>query len=241
MSSDARAKALSALARFQVAEATVGDTLNRIAEITLEVMPSASVVGMTMLGSDEQPTTAIHTDPDSPAIDEAQYREGKGPCLDAWRNSTVLRVPRVRDRADVYPGFAAACLQHGVQSTLSLPMRGGDAALGAVNLYARVEDGFSDDDESVAGDLAAASAAVLLNVSAYWTAFDLTAQLNEAMASRAVIDQAMGMLMAGTPGLTPDAAFDLLRRVSQRENVKLRDVARRIVERRGGIDGGGVT
>src|SRR3954453_12076262 len=97
MSSDARAKAFTALARFQVAEATVGDTLNRIAEITLEVMPSASVAGMTMLGSDEQPTTAIYTDPDSPEIDEAQYREGKGPCLDAWREKRVFLIGRVED------------------------------------------------------------------------------------------------------------------------------------------------
>src|SRR3954463_16701183 len=114
MSSDARAKALSALARFQVADATVGDTLNRIAEITLDVMASAAVVGMTMLGSDEQPTTAIYTDPDSPEIDAAQYREGKGPCLDAWREKRAFSVGSVEDYAEEYPGFVAACLDHGV-------------------------------------------------------------------------------------------------------------------------------
>src|SRR3954469_22444440 len=148
MSSDARAKALSALARFQVAEATVGDTLNRIAEITLEVMPSASVVGMTMLGSDEQPTTAIYTDQDSPEIDEAQYREGRGPCLDAWRLNRVYRLGRVEDYAEEFPAFATACLAHGVLSTLSLPMVNGDVAIGAMNLYARVADGFDGDDEA---------------------------------------------------------------------------------------------
>ena len=71
--------------------------MNRIAEITLEAMPSAAIAGMTMLGEDERPTTAIYTNSDSPEIDSAQYREGKGPCLDAWRTKRVLRVGRVED------------------------------------------------------------------------------------------------------------------------------------------------
>ncbi|HVE27798.1 MAG TPA: GAF and ANTAR domain-containing protein, partial [Sporichthya sp.] len=169
-----------------------------------------------------------------PEIDEAQYREGRGPCLDAWRDNAVFRVPRVEDCEDKYPAFTAACQQHGVRSTLSLPMRSGEMALGAVNLYARAPEAFSDDDEALGRDLAVAGAAVLVNVSAYWSAFDLSAQLSQALDSRAVIEQAKGMLMAGTPGLTPDQAFDMLRSASQRENVKLRDIAKRIVERRGG-------
>lgn len=235
---DARAAALTALVQFQVTDTTVGEALQRIAEITQEAVPAADVVGMSMLGEDGTPTTAVYTDPDSPEIDEAQYREGKGPCLDAWRDNAVFRVSRVEDCAETYPAFASACQEHGVHSTLSLPMRAGDVALGAVNLYSRVEDGFTDEDESVGTDLAAAGAAVLLNVSAYWTAFDLSSQLTEAMESRAVIEQAKGMLMAQTRGLTPDQAFAMLRSASQRENVKLREVARRIVERstRGGAE-----
>ena len=232
MSVDASAKALSALARFQVTEATVGGTLNRIAEITLEAMPSATVVGMTMLGEDEQPTTAIYTNPESPEIDAAQYREGKGPCLDAWRHKKVFKLGRVERYASEYPGFAAACAEHGVQSTLSLPMISGDVAVGAMNLYAHVPDGFSDDDEAVAMDLAGAAGSVLSNVSAYWAAFDLSQNLNEAMKTRAVIEQAKGLVMALSPGLTADDAFDLLRKASQRENVNIRLIAQRIVERR---------
>lgn len=229
---DARAQALSALARFQISALNVGETLQRIADVTLEALPSAAIAGMTVLGEDERPTTAIYTDEDSPEIDEAQYREGKGPCLDAWRQKRVVAVDRVDDWAEQYPGFAAACREHGVLSTLSLPMLSGDVALGAMNLYARVENGFSDDDEALGGDLAAAAGSVLGNVSAYWTAFDLGQQLNQAMASRAVIEQAKGMLMARDQRLSADDAFDLLRKASQRENVKLRVIAERIVERR---------
>jgi GAF domain-containing protein len=179
----------------------------------------------------------VYTDADSPAIDEAQYRDGKGPCLDSWRDNTVLKVPRVEDWADEYPGFATGCLERGIHSTLSLPMVAGDVAVGAMNLYSRVHDGFSDDDEAVGLDLAAAGSALLANVSAYWTAFELSQHLNEALKSRAVIEQAKGMLMARTPGLSAQGAFDLLRRASQRENVKLRDLAARIVEGRVGLTG----
>src|SRR4051812_24049908 len=179
MSPDPRAKALSALARFQVAQATVGETLDRISHITLEAMPRAAVVGMTMLGEDERPTTAVYTSPDSPEIDAAQYREGKGPCLDAWRQKRVFRVDRIDECADEYPAFARACQQHGIQSTLSLPMVGGDVGVGAMNLYSPVSNGFTDEDEDVGGDLAGAAATVLANVSAYWTAFELSQQLTE--------------------------------------------------------------
>ncbi len=86
--------------------------------------------------------------------------------------------------------------------------------------------------EQLAGDLATAASAVLANAVAYWGAYDLSQQLTEAMQSRAVIEQAKGMLMAKSPDLSPDDAFDLLRRASQRENVKLRDIAQRIVDRR---------
>jgi transcriptional regulator with GAF, ATPase, and Fis domain len=233
---DARATALSELARLQVSETTIGEALQRIAEITRDAVPAAGSVGMTMLGDDGAPTTAVYTDDESPAIDEAQYREGKGPCLDAWRHNTVIRLSRVEDRASEYPAFVAACLDHGVYSTLSLPMAAGDVALGAMNLYGRVVDGFGDADEEIGRDLAAAAAAVVSNVSAYWTTFELSQNLSDAMKSRAVIEQAKGMLMAGKPGLTADAAFDMLRRASQRENVKLRDIAIRIVGGRSGAE-----
>ncbi|MDP1821308.1 MAG: GAF and ANTAR domain-containing protein [Acidimicrobiales bacterium] len=233
MSDDSYTNALAALTAFQVTETTVGDTLHRIAEVTLEAVPAASVAGMSMLGEDEQPTTAIYTDEDSPEIDAAQYREGKGPCLDAWRTQEPVLLAEFDDEATAaYPGFVAACLEHGIASTLSLPMVSGDTGIGALNLYSPKPDAFSDADQLLGRNLAAATSVVLANVSAYWTAFDLSENLNQALQSRAVIEQAKGILMAGSRNMTADEAFDLLRKASQRENVKLNEIARRIVERR---------
>jgi AmiR/NasT family two-component response regulator len=108
-------------------------------------------------------------------------------------------------------------------------MRAGTVAVGALNLYAHVPEGFGDDDESLGRDLAAAAAAVMVNVSAYWTAFDLSAQLQQALDSRAVIEQAKGVLMAQRH-VDADQAFEILRAASQRYNRKLRDIASGIVE-----------
>ena len=134
--------------------------------------------------------------------------------------------------ASEYPDFARLAQERGVQSTLSLPLMAGGSGVGAMNLYAKTLKGFSEEDEALGCDLAAAAAIVLANATAYWDSRHLAEQLTEAMQSRAVIEQAKGMLMARSPGMTADEAFDVLRRASQRENVKLRDIAMRLVERR---------
>jgi GAF domain-containing protein len=231
MSLDARSEALDALSRFLVTDVTVGDTLHRVAEITLQAMPAAEMAGMSMLDEAGRPTTSIYTDEGSPEIDTGQYVSGKGPCLDAWRTKTTVRIDDMASAAADYPEFSALALAHGVLSTLSLPLVAGDTGIGALNLYARRPAGFTAEDEALGGELAAMAAVVLANVSAYWTAFDLGQHLGQAMQSRSVIEQAKGWLMAETPGLDADGAFELLKRASQRENRKLRDIAQRIVER----------
>jgi len=232
MSSDVRAQALNAMSRFLVADRSMSEMLLRVSEITTEAMPKAELAGISMLNDQGRPTTAVFTDEAAPEIDAGQYASGHGPCLDAWRLGKVVRIDVMDDATAEYPEFARLAMEHGVQSTISLPLIAGDRGVGALNLYARVENGFSTDDEAIGLELATAAAIVLANATAYWEAAELGEQLAQAMASRAVIEQAKGMLMAQSPELTPDAAFDLLRRASQRENLKLRDIAQRMVDRR---------
>jgi GAF domain-containing protein len=232
MPSDARAQALHALSQFLVAHKSVGDTLLEVSRITTEVMPAAVMAGVTLLGEDGRPTTGVFTDDQAPEIDVAQYRSGKGPCLDAWRQRRVVRIEVMAEAFSDYPEFAEAASAHGIASTLSLPLVAGDNGVGALNLYSARANGFSADDETVGVELASAAAIVLANATAYWAAAELSEQLSQAMRSRAVIEQAKGILMARSPELSPDEAFDLLRRASQRENVKLREIAQRLVDRR---------
>jgi GAF domain-containing protein len=231
VSSDAATQALRALSQFLVAERSMGDTLLRVSEITIDALPPAEMAGISLLGDDGTPTTGVFTDELAPEIDAAQYAAGRGPCLDAWREGRVVVLEDVAGAVDVYPEFARAAQAHGVGSVISLPLLAGDTGLGALNLYAPAGKTFADADEALGLELAAAAAIVLANASAYWEASQLSEQLTEAMKSRAVIEQAKGMLMARSPELSPDDAFDVLRRASQRENVKLREIAQRIVDR----------
>jgi GAF domain-containing protein len=121
---------------------------------------------------------------------------------------------------------------------LSLPMIVEDDAVGAMNLYSRKDRAFGPADRDDALQFAAQAAIVTANAQAYWDAHDLSTRLGEAMKSRATIEQAKGILM-GAQRCGPDDAFDLLRRASQRENVKLRDIAQRMIDNIvGPADGG---
>ena len=231
MPTDASAQALGALSQFVVSKSSMGETLLRVSQITTDALPAAHMAGISLLGEDGTPTTGIFTDPEAVEIDSAQYESGRGPCLDSWRLRQIVRLDDLNG-TDAYPEFAAAAQAHGIQSTLSLPLMAGEDAAGALNLYSRELNGFTDEDERVGTLLASAAAIVLMNASAYWQATQLSEQLTQAMQSRAVIEQAKGILMARSPHLNADEAFDLLRKASQRENVKLREIAQRIVDRR---------
>lgn len=231
MSSDARAHALRALSQFLIAQTSIGDTLLRVSQITTDAMPTAEMAGITLVGEDGTPKTGVFTDDEAPEIDKAQYGSGRGPCLDSWRQGRVVRLDDLSSAVDRYPEFVKVAGSHGVRSTLSLPLVAGDDRLGAMNMYSREVGGFTEEDEAIGVDLTATAAIVLANASAYWEAARMSQQLAEAMRSRAVIEQAKGILMARSPALSADDAFALLRQASQRENVKLRDIAQRIVDR----------
>ena len=126
-----------------------------------------------------------------------------------------------------WPPFTKTAAAHGVRSTLSLPLRVGADSIGALNLYSRSVNGFEVDD-AVAGVFAAQAAVLLENARAYWAAHTLSEQLEEALKSRAVIEQAKGILIA-RHGYTDEEAFQHLSRESQETNTKLRDIAQRTV------------
>lgn len=232
MGSDPRTLALRALSQFIVSDSSLRDTLLRVAEITTTALPAAAFSGMTLIGDDGKPVTAVFTDEESPEIDAAQYRTGEGPCLDAWRFGRPVRVADTATADGAYPAFRETALAHGIRSTLSLPLQAKGTNLGALNLYARDLAAFTDDDELLGCDLVEVGGVVLWNSQAYWGAHQLSEQLNDALSSRAIIEQAKGILMARNHGIDANAAFELLRAASQRENVKLREIADRIVSTR---------
>ena len=220
-------ESLAVLSRYFVGLGTLQDTLQRVAELTGEAIGPADFVGITMPVEGRQ-RTAVFTDLSSPEIDQAQYDSGEGPCLQAIEDRQVHAVDSTREDGP-WPMFRRAAADHGIGSTLSMPLLVDDLVVGAMNLYAGAERAFGEEDRQEALQFAAQAAIVLANAQAYWDAHELSTRLGEAMAHRAVIEQAKGVLM-GAQRCTDDTAFELLVKASQRENVKVRFIAQRIVD-----------
>jgi GAF domain-containing protein len=225
------AEGLAALASYFVGAGTLEETLGRVADLTVEAVAPADFAGLTMPVEGRQ-RTAVFTDRDAPEVDQAQYDTGDGPCLDSLRHAQVYSIDSTAEDGP-WPAFRQACASRGIRSTLSMPLVVDHGTVGAMNLYSRTDHAFAPGDRDTAVQFAAQAAIVLANSQAYWDAHELSARLGEAMKSRATIEQAKGILM-GAQRCGPDEAFDLLTRASQRENVKLREIARRIVERAAG-------
>lgn len=158
---------------------------------------------------------------------ERQCELDDGPCLEALRTGSVVRV---RDLADEerWGDYPRRALEAGVRSSLSFPLALGERGRGALNLYSDRADAFSDADER-AGLLWAGQAGGALSVAWRMAEREEAVQhLRRGMLTRQEIGQAVGLLMSQRR-CTADEAFRLLQQASRRHNEKLRDVAHRMI------------
>ena len=227
-SEDPLARSLAALSRFFVGDGTLKETLDRVANLAQEAVPATDMAGLTMV-VEGRARTAVFTDDEAPEIDSAQYETGIGPCLDAFRHQEVFRIDDTT-KDERWAPFSEAAAAHGIRSTVSLPLIANHEGVGALNFYSRSAAAFTDEDVEVGARYATQAAIVLANSQAYWDAYQLSQDLATAMRSRAVIEQAKGILM-GAQRCSPDEAFQILVRASQRENRKLRDIAEELVSK----------
>src|SRR3954447_4049497 len=221
------AESLSTLSRFFVGDGTLEETLQRVTDLTVDAVDGADMAGITMIVEGRQ-RTAVFTDDLAPELDQTQYDTGEVPCLAAFQTGEIHAIDDTFEEGR-WPEFRRTAAEHGIHSILSLPMVVNKTGLGAMNLYSRRERAFPAADHEVGALFASQAAIVLANSQAYWDAREMSVRLGAAMEHRSVIEQAKGMLMA-TQRCGEDEAFQLLITASQRENVKLRDIARRIVD-----------
>jgi GAF domain-containing protein len=218
--------AVAALSRYFVGNQTLGESLRQVAELTIQALPQTDHVGITLL-VEGRLKTSVFTHPEVPEIDKAQYRTGDGPCVDAYREG----VPHLIE-STLVPGrwqpFRDSAARHGVFCTLSLPLITHDGPIGALNMYAETEHAYDAADQQTASLFATQAAFLLANAQAYWDARTLSENLEQAMVSRATIEQAKGIIMR-TLGCGPDEAIEVLVRQSQHQNIKLRDIAAELV------------
>jgi GAF domain-containing protein len=221
-------EALERLGRLSLRELSMEELLQTVADLTKSVMPGNPEASVLLLVKD-QPTTVSSTGDLATDLDERQYERGHGPCLHAARTGEVTEIPDTRAEQR-WPDYTPRAVEHGNLSSLSIPLAiDQDAQIsGALNVYARRPDAFDEASRSVATRFAPYAAVAAGNLHAYRSAQDMTANLQTALESRAVIDQAKGVLIERYK-LTADQAFQLLTRVSMTTNRKLRDIADELV------------
>jgi len=227
---DAPAAAVPELVSLLLTTRSVEHFLEHLA-VTAATTLGASC-GITIRRGD-QPLTVASSDALAAAVDEVQYGEGQGPCLHAMNAGELVAMPDISTevRWGGYPAYAAA---HGVRSSLSLPLADQGEVSGALNLYSTTVGAFDDPADIARATVFASQGGAVLGVAVRQAKqAELTEQLREALSSRAVIDQAIGVLMA-QQRCSADDAFAVLRRASQNRNRKLRDIASDIVTSVGG-------
>ena len=166
-------------------------------------------------------------------LEVLQLQNDEGPCLDCVRSGAVVTCPDLTVASSSWPQFAAAALAAGIQAVDAVPMRLRAQTIGALNLFLDRPQSLGESDRSVAQALAdVATIGILQRRSAHRTA-EVAEQLQHALNSRVIIEQAKGIL-AERFQLSMDGAFEAMRQQARRHNHKLTDVALGVV--RGEVD-----
>jgi GAF domain-containing protein len=221
------AEALAEMTELMLSTPKVEDLLTEIARLAATAITPPASCGIT-LSRDHQPFTVATSDALAAELDEVQYGEGEGPCLESLHTGETVEVTDLAEetRWGDYRGHA---LGYGVRSSLSVPLRVNGDTKGALNLYSANVSSFNGGSRQRAEIFAAQASAVLTVVVRQAQQLELSDQLRQALAARSVIDQALGILME-QKRVDADAAFDVLRAASQHQNRKLRHIASDIVK-----------
>jgi PAS domain S-box-containing protein len=201
--------------------------LTEVARICGRVIAPAAAISVTV-GPPADPSVLASDNQLAQSMDALQMQANEGPCQEAWESGRVVLTNRL-DEDDRWPDLVRLAAHDRVASVLAVPIQIGDDPVGVVNAYATEPDTFVDLDVHTAELLASAVASVIHQVGEHDRLTNLTGQLEDALTSRAAIDQAKGIIVARY-GCDPEEAFQRLVRVSRNQNIKVREVARMLVE-----------
>jgi GAF domain-containing protein len=224
---DELASVLARMSGLLLSHETVGTALGLVTALVKETMPAAVGAGVTLVDERGARTTANATDPVVEQADLDQYALSEGPCLSAWASRTVFRIDDLSTE-ERWPRWCKVARTYGLRSCMSAPLLAGNSAVGAIKVYSDRTRVFDEHDERRLVMFAGPAAVLLANIQSYDDARRLGDHLKEALGTRDVIGMAKGILMA-RDGVDDKRAFAMLVSVSQRRNMRLREVARELV------------
>jgi GAF domain-containing protein len=219
-------QALERLGQLSLRDQSMESVLQTVADVAKTVMPGNPETSVSLLINDK-PTTPVYTGQLAMDLDESQYGRGYGPCLHAASTGELVEVADARTEVR-WRDYMDSAVERGSLGSLSVPLPIREGVSGALNIYARESNAFDAASRSVATKFAPYAAVAAENLYEYRSARDLAANMQHALESRAVIDQAKGILMERHK-FTADQAFQALAQTSMKTNTKVRDIADHLV------------
>jgi GAF domain-containing protein len=205
------------------------DFLHHVAEHTVSIS-GASSVGMLLADENDELQFMAASSVDARQLELYQLEHVEGPCLDCYTSRRPVIVNDVTAVADRWPTFVPRATELGVQSVHAFPMRLRDRVIGALNVFGSTPLPLDSRDARVIQSLADIATIGIIQERAILAAETLTQQLQGALASRVVIEQAKGVVAAST-GITVDEAFAVLRGYARSHRIRVTDLSNDIVTR----------
>ncbi|WP_344428250.1 GAF and ANTAR domain-containing protein [Pseudonocardia ailaonensis] len=200
------------------------DTRELVTRIAVDTVHGCDHAAISLILRHGGIRTVAATDDIPGHVDVIQYEEHEGPCLNAISAHEIVRVDDLA-RETRWPNFSRrAIVETRIRSMLALRLFLKDDTLGALNLYSRKAAAF-DDHSSAIGSVLAAHASIAMTTANEEEAAE---NLHHALRSSRQIGVAIGVLMNARQ-LTQDQAFAQLQHVSQRLNIKVRDLAEEVI------------
>lgn len=220
---------LSGVAGIVAGARGVLDLLGEVAEFAARAIPGVGGAGVALVEGTGRIQTWSTTAEFVREIDAIQYEDlSEGPCIACMQSGRPV-VSGSLGSDSRWPRFGGRVARMGVHSALALPLVVGDQVIGAINSYANSRDAFGEHAVQLGSQFAGPAAVSVFNAQLLSRAQQQAAQLQRALTSRAVIDQAIGIVRSRSGG-SAEEAFGRLVQISQRENAKLRIVAERLVQ-----------
>jgi GAF domain-containing protein len=215
---------MAALARDVAVPVAIDDVLRGVTDAVLELIPGAEYAGLLLLGRGGKYETLVPTDDLMYKLDEMQIRTGEGPCVEAAIDDLIVRTDDFESELR-WPEYSKLVVEVGIRSALSFKLYTAQRNAGALNVFSTEVKAFDAEAEAIGSVLAAHAAAAIV-------ASRQEEQLQSALSSRDLIGQAKGIIMERYQ-VDAVRAFEMLRELSQSENVKLVDIAKQVIDTRG--------
>lgn len=221
-------KVLSEFAHTLAFRFDVSEVLYRLVEHVIDIL---RVDGAGVSVVDEDGSLRPVTTPNelTRELEAREEEHQQGPCVDAFRKGEEVVVARLADQAEQWPDWSEKASELGVHAVLGIPLSTNNQSLGAMNIYSLAERDWQPSEVRVARVLCDMASSYLVNASELNQARRTAEQLQEALDSRIIIEQAKGII-ANEQRISVDGAFQLLREHSRRQGVSVRAVSHAVVE-----------